>query len=628
MKHFLKVCLILICCLWTSTIFASEYIEGEVLVVTKNQNVKYNILSHTLRNTKTYIKSAYSALEDNGKNILHVISEEKTTQELIEELSKQNGILSVTPNYIVKVFLTPNDPEYNNQWALNNISSEKAWNETTGNNNVYVAVIDTGIDYNHEDIQNNMGKDLNNKYGYDAFGYDPMDNHGHGTHVAGIIGGVGNNNKGIVGVAWNIKLLAVKVLDSSGRGSSSTIIDGLNYILEQKRNGLNIKAANMSLGGWQPIITNPESDPYALAHKQISDAGIVLVVAAGNDGQNLDNTIGKTNELVYPACFQFENMITVGAIDSSNNITNFSNTSPTYVHLGAPGENILSTIPYNEYTEFDGTSMATPYVTGVVALLASKYSTDSAILLKNKILANVDNISSMENAFMSGGKLNAYKALTGSSTLPPAAVKNVFLNQSELTLQKGETKQLIATIQPMNASNKNVTWISDNPQIASVSNGLVIGNSGGRTNISVITEDGNKKATCEVLVPYVSVDYVSITPSYLNLTKGNVGYLTAQVYPQNAENKKVTWKSTNPLIAFVDNNGLVMTVSNGSTTIIVETQDGRKTATASVYVTGYDENDNPTLEDLLAAGGCNMAPEYTLQLFFILIPLFFLIKWR
>ena len=104
MKHFLKVCLLLICCLWTSTIFASEYIEGEVLVVTKN--VKYNILSHTLRNTKTYIKSAYSALEDNGKNILHVISEEKTTQELIEELSKQNGILSVTPNYIFKVFLT------------------------------------------------------------------------------------------------------------------------------------------------------------------------------------------------------------------------------------------------------------------------------------------------------------------------------------------------------------------------------------------------------------------------------------------------------------------------------------------------------------------------------------------
>ncbi|MCL1875979.1 MAG: putative Ig domain-containing protein [Synergistaceae bacterium] len=437
---------------------SSEYVEGEVLVVidapesgysafSVQDEVGVNAFSQSVLSEAQAFAEEFDleALETypeianiSGKSIIHLRSEYMSTEELIQELSSVPYVESVSPNHIIRLdgssaaqsteyaafsALTPNDPYYSLLWGLTNIGVQQVWDYVTGSDTICVAVLDTGINYTHPDLSANMAKDTTGYYGrYFKNGVvstNPMDTHGHGTHVAGTIGAVGNNGIGVVGVNWKVKLLAVSVI-AGGSGSEADIIKGINYVVSEKRNGLNIRVVNMSLGGWYPV--QADNSPYGNAIKSMSDVGIICALAAGNDGQNLSNPTGvDTNGISckgrrpYPACFRFVNTITVGSIGSGNGKSIFSNYSPAWVDIAAPGENIYSTYLSNGYRYMDGTSMATPHVAGAAALLCAAYPGETPAQIKARILNNANNIGT---AYWAKGILNAWGAYSNGAKAP------------------------------------------------------------------------------------------------------------------------------------------------------------------------------------------------------------------
>jgi len=369
-----------------------------------------------------------------GKNLVLVRSAEKTTEELLAELRKNPAVQSAAPNYRIRLSRTPDDPYYtgSRQWGMTAILAPSAWDTSVGSKSVFVVVLDTGIRYDHPDLAANMGRDLENNFGYDYSNgdLDPMDDNGHGTHVAGIIGAVGDNGTGIAGVNWDVSLLAVKVLDDEGSGDIYDLVSGLEYTADQKRRGLNIRVANMSLGVWlDRSNANEEAAINAMstACRAVSDQGVILAVASGNEYQDIDDPGGYLSNpdkmwedyrgmLPYPATFSHANMITVSAINSSFRRPDFANYSPRYVHLAAPGEGIWSTYHDGGYEELNGTSMATPYVAGAAALLAAAFPSESAGQIRSRILGNVTKTSNLSGIVASGGYLNLDGAVKNEQT--------------------------------------------------------------------------------------------------------------------------------------------------------------------------------------------------------------------
>ncbi len=410
---------------------AGEYIEGEALVILEGptglsaagaaafeasltasaNSVAASVGAQAIR---TYGAIATAS----GKNIVHLRAEGKSTEELLAELGKNTTVLGASPNYVVKISGTPNDPRYGELWGLSRIGAPEAWDVSTGSTDIIVAVIDTGIDRNHPDLSANIVKDLDGKWGKDTFNNDddPMDGHGHGTHVAGTIGAVGNNSLGVSGVNWQVGLLGVKVLSDTGSGSWSSVIAGINYVTGQRQRGLNVRVANMSLGGWSsPVGSN---DPFYVACKALSDAGILNVVAAGNEAQNIDNPSGSYSGLLpYPAAFSasIDGMLSIAAIASDTRMSSFSNYGSTYVQLAAPGSGILSTVLRNGYASWNGTSMATPHVAGAAALIAAARPGESAAQIKQRILSNAASNSYLTGKVSTGGHLNLAAAIGGGS---------------------------------------------------------------------------------------------------------------------------------------------------------------------------------------------------------------------
>ena len=355
----------------------------------------------------------------------------------IELYQQDPDVLYAEPNYLLhltataKLTATPNDPSFGSLWGMTKISAPSAWNITTGSSQAVVAVIDTGIDYTHPDLAANMFRntaDCNNNgidedgNGYidDCFGIDvangdsdPMDDHYHGTHVAGTIGAVGNNGIGVVGVNWNVKLLACKFFDASGSATTEGAIECLEYIKDLKTravNPVNIVASNNSWGG------DEKSQALSDAIDEQRQAGILFISGAGNGnafgiGQNNDTTP------FYPCNFFLANIICVAATRSNDGKAGFSNYGRRTVHVGAPGQGILSTVPGGGYASLDGTSMATPHVAGLAALLkAEDIINRDWRVIKNLILAGGNTISSMANT-ITGKRINANGAMTCSNTV-------------------------------------------------------------------------------------------------------------------------------------------------------------------------------------------------------------------
>ncbi len=513
-----------------------EYVEGEALVVLEgptevaagNSAAFEASISASAKRVAASVGAqpvgTFSAISAGvEKNIFHIKSSSKSTEQLLAELERVHGVLGASPNYIRSISRTPNDPRYGDLWGMPYIRAPRAWDETIGSREIYVAVIDTGIDYNHNDLSANMGRDLDGNFGRDTVNGDnnPMDDHSHGTHVAGTIGAVGNNAVGVAGVNWQVSLLGVKVLDARGFGNDAQIIAGLDYVVAQKRRGLNIRVANMSLGGWSTPITNPNTNPYALAHKAVSDAGILLVVAAGNEFQNIDRPGGPGSDpyhpfrdyrgmLPYPASFRFENMITVASITSAGRRSDFSNYSPNYVQLAAPGSGVLSTTPGNSYATMNGTSMATPHVAGAAALLAAKRPEETASQIKSRILNYVAPNANLDGLVTTNGHLDLGASITAVNPVP---VRGVSLEPASLNLRVGQRANLTATIEPDDADDTTVAWFSSNSSIARVSpvtaaqgsvsatsSATVEGIAAGTVTITVMTNDGQYTATSEVTV--------------------------------------------------------------------------------------------------------------------------------
>lgn len=353
------------------------------------------------------------------------------------------GVRYVEPDFVITTSATPNDPSYSRLWGLNNsgqtggvadadMDVAEAWDVSSGSRSVVVGVIDTGIDYNHPDLAANIWRNPgeiagdgidNDRNGYvdDVRGWDfanndndPFDDEGHGTHVAGTIGAVGNNGVGIVGVSWNVSLMALKFLGADGSGSTSNAIAAINYATRMRQSfGVNVVATNNSWGGGG--FSSALRDAIAAG----GSAGVLCVAAAGNESANNDATPS------YPANYAGDAVISVAATDSSNRLATFSNYGVTTVDVAAPGVGIYSTVPGNRYASYSGTSMATPHVTGTVALLAAANPQATAAELRTAILSTAVPLPALAGKVATGGLVNAAAALAavgggGGGIEPPA----------------------------------------------------------------------------------------------------------------------------------------------------------------------------------------------------------------
>lgn len=291
------------------------------------------------------------------------ISTQVSLLQAIEEFKKNPEVEFAEPNGIVRAAGIPNDPMYPFQWGLHKTEAAKAWDITTGNRDVVVAVIDTGINYKHQDFGGGIGPNFRVVGGYDFVNKDddPTDDDGHGTHVAGIIGALTNDTTGMVGLNWDVKLLAVKVLNAQGSGTDEWVAQGIDFA---RQNGANI--INLSLGSPTPSETVRTAVNRALA------SNITIVAASGNDACNyLDGEFCKTKVFTAPVGYPaaFPGVIAVGASDLNDKLAVFSN-SGKELALVAPGVDVFSSV-LSGYAKYSGTSMAASHVAGVAALILS-----------------------------------------------------------------------------------------------------------------------------------------------------------------------------------------------------------------------------------------------------------------
>ncbi len=344
------------------------------------------------------------------------------TDTAVKMYKDDSRIEYIEPNYIITVDKTPNDPDFPKLWGQHNtgqtggkadadIDAPEAWEVKTGSD-VVVAVIDTGVDYKHPDLAANMwvnkGEVPGNRidddkngcvddvYGCDFVNKDgdPYDDHYHGTHVAGTIAAAGNNSKGVVGVSWTAKIMALKFLSKGGSGTTAGAIAAIQYATKM---GAQLSNNSWGGGGYSKALYD--------AIKAAGDKGILFIAAAGN-ARN-DNDARPS----YPASYKLDNIIAVAATDHRDNLASFSNYGLTSVDLGAPGVNIYSTVPSNSYKSLNGTSMATPQVSGAITLLWAQCSKLSAAEVKKVILSSVDKVPALSGKTVTGGRLNVHQAL-------------------------------------------------------------------------------------------------------------------------------------------------------------------------------------------------------------------------
>lgn len=299
------------------------------------------------------------------------------------------------------------DPDLAEAYGIAKIGADRAWSLHRGTENFVVAVIDTGIDYNHEDLAYNVWRNPNPGRQNDVTGFDfvhndgfPFDDNRHGTHCAGTIGATGGNGKGVSGVAQRVSIMSLKFLDARGSGSTANAIKAIDYAVT---NGA--KVLSNSWGGGSGVNNRGLED----AINRASSAGVLFVAAAGNDGK--DNDSSPT----YPAGYRTPNMIAVAATDENDQLASFSNTGAESVHIAAPGVRVYSTVPGGKYAKLSGTSMATPHVAGAAALLWSASPGLTMAEVKDRLLRSADRVDALRGKTITGGRLNIVSALAAES---------------------------------------------------------------------------------------------------------------------------------------------------------------------------------------------------------------------
>ena len=458
----------------------SDFVPNEILISFVDGDV-FNIASASentfyqgqIEGTDTEIWSVGDVVTYGGDTIIG-------TENIAEYFESFVGVVKYAePNYILKANGTPNDPYYNDLWGMEKIQASKAWDISEGDDEMAIAILDTGIDFNHPDLINNIwqnpGEDADgdgsvlewtgtqwvfdpgdvngidddgNGYADDFVGWDFVNNDNtvedyncnHGTHVAGTIGATGNNEIGVIGVSPNVKFMAVKVLDYNYEsnwcmGATSEITKGLNYAV-----AMGAKISNNSYGGY-----NNYSETFKEAIHKAEENNHLFIASAGNDG--LDNDTYKP----FPASYDLPNIISVASTMQTDELSNdyfVSNFGNNTVDLAAPGSYILSTISNGAYAYGNGTSMAAPHVAGVAALIAASCGVSDYQSIKNKVMESTDKLPNLSGKCVSGGRLNAYNALTGCESTP-------CLESDSLTL--------IAFINALGGDAWNNTWDISKP---------------------------------------------------------------------------------------------------------------------------------------------------------------------
>jgi subtilisin family serine protease len=361
-------------------------------------------------------------------------------EERVSGLNIYRGKVLIEKNYRLKALRTPNDPCLSYRWDLSFIKASEAWDLSTGSGNVYVALLDTGVDYNHRDLKENLwvNSDENctdgvdndgNGYVDDCYGIDtvngdsdPMDDNGHGTALAGVIGAVGNNGELIPGVNWRVKIIPCKFLNSAGEGDIAGEIECLEYILRLKRDkGLNIVAVNASYGA-----VYPESQIQKDKIRELAQEGILYITAAGNEGLNNEEI------KMHPCNYDLENMVCVGSVDKKGVKPSFSNYGFSKVKISAPGEDIR-TLSYGNSSSsceglvsVSGTSISTSFVSGAVALLKSYNPSLSYEQVRLRLLTSGRNNPQLSGQTYTCNLLDLY-SLMGNDSTPKLCASSLYL---------------------------------------------------------------------------------------------------------------------------------------------------------------------------------------------------------
>jgi subtilisin family serine protease len=436
-----------------------EYAPGELIIKLRKGAVSAAVVS-LRESVNATVKKTIEQLD------LEVwtfpVMDESELLNLIKELSANSNIEYAEPNYRQKAIGIPNDARFDELWGMHNtgltggtedadIDAVEAWDIFTGSHDVVVAVIDTGMDYNHVDLVDNRwinedeiagnGVDddgngfVDDVYGYD-FAYndsDPMDGDSHGTHCSGTIGAVGNNGIGVAGVSHAVRIMAVKFIDDWGWGSTDDAIESVIYAVD---NGAQILSNSWGSSEFSQGLEDAIS--YA------NDHNVLFVAAAGNEYS--DNDVYPN----YPSNYEVPNVLAVAATDHNDAKAPFSNYGLTSVDLGAPGVDTLSTVPGNGYDYFSGTSMATPHVSGAAALLKGYNPSLTALELKSLIMESVDPVASMDGITVTGGRLNINNALMMAGTpwitlegelsgeIPPGGSVDVIVRLDATALRLGD----------------------------------------------------------------------------------------------------------------------------------------------------------------------------------------------
>ncbi|UMZ35823.1 S8 family peptidase [Priestia megaterium] len=351
--------------------------------LTKNTQIIVKFKEDVCEETqlKIHHKHKCTILDHNKELDFQVLHSKRDINTLIKIYNKLEEVEYAEPNHMLKAFYTPNDPFFAYQYGPRKVQAPDAWDVTTSNGNIKIAIIDTGVQLNHPELAIKLWPGYNFVEG----NLNPNDGNGHGTHVAGIAGALTENSLGIAGIAPSASIIPVRALDNSGNGTLSNIANAITY-----STNAGAKVINLSLGSSQGSITLENAINHAW------NQGVVIVAAAGNEA---------SNTLTYPAAYQ--NVIAVASTDINDQKSDFSNYG-TWVEVSAPGSTILSTYTGSYYAYLSGTSMACPHVAGLAALLAAQGKNN--VQIKNTILSTCDPVPGT-GLYWTYGRINANRAV-------------------------------------------------------------------------------------------------------------------------------------------------------------------------------------------------------------------------
>jgi len=415
----------------------TQYVRGELLVEYRT-SARRTALEASQRQQGISTLRTFRSI-----GVRHLkLPEGMTVTEAMEICRDDPDVAYAEPNYVRRISLTPNDPDLGELWGLQNVDAPEAWNTRTGSPAVVVAVLDTGADWHHEDLADNIwdnddeaedGMDsdgngyiddirgwdfVNNKPEGDNDPDDDYDPSYHGTHVCGTIGAKGNNGIGVTGINWSVSIMPLKILDGYGEGYVSDEIAAIDYAIA---NGAKIINASFSGDSYSQFEYN--------AIRDARDAGVLFVAAAGNESQDNDDIPA------YPASYDLENIIAVAATEQSNAMAWFSNDGATSVDVAAPGMSIYSTSAGDNYHYSSGTSMATPHVAGLAALIWAEDAGFTHDHVKDRILNGVDVLPALTGDILMAGRINANNSINpGSLPDAPSDLGVSALSASEIAL--------------------------------------------------------------------------------------------------------------------------------------------------------------------------------------------------